>query len=39
VYIDVMIDRDELSRFMEDEMGTSSPGVMTLTTYLLTGTS
>jgi len=36
---DLPVDRDELSRFMEEEIGTSSPGVMTLTTYLLTGTS
>jgi len=31
---DLPVDRDELSRFMEEEMGASSPGVMTLTTYL-----
>jgi len=33
---DLPVDRDELSRYME-ELGASSPGV--LMTYLLTGTS
>ena len=30
---DLPVDRDELSRYME-ELGASSPGVLTLTTYL-----